>query len=28
MAAAADPALRIVVRGPGAAYSFAAVQIG
>jgi len=27
-AAAADRALRIVVRGPGAAYSFAAVQIG
>lgn len=27
-AADADPALRIAVRGPGAAYSFAAVQIG
>jgi len=27
-AAGADPALRIAVRGPGAAYSFAAVQIG
>jgi hypothetical protein len=27
-AASADPALRITVRGPGAAYSFAAVQIG
>lgn len=26
--ASADPALRVVVRGPGAAYSFAAVQIG
>jgi hypothetical protein len=28
LAASAGPALRIVVRGPGAAYSFAAVQIG
>jgi hypothetical protein len=27
-AANADPALRVAVRGPGAAYSFAAVQIG
>jgi hypothetical protein len=27
-AAAVDPALRVVVRGPGPAYSFAAVQIG
>ncbi|HEY2896853.1 MAG TPA: GvpL/GvpF family gas vesicle protein [Gemmatimonadaceae bacterium] len=27
-AASADPELRIVVRGPGAAYSFAAVRIG
>jgi hypothetical protein len=28
LAASAGPALRLVVRGPGAAYSFAAVQIG
>jgi hypothetical protein len=27
-AASADPELRVVVRGPGAAYSFAAVRIG
>jgi hypothetical protein len=27
-AAGSDPALRVAVRGPGAAYSFAAVQIG
>lgn len=28
LSAAAGPALRVAVRGPGAAYSFAAVQIG
>jgi hypothetical protein len=28
LSAAAGPVLRVVVRGPGAAYSFAAVQIG
>ena len=28
LATAADPALRLAVRGPGAAYSFAAVQVG